>query len=113
MLRVLGAPGSRPVEAFVLDRSDNGLQLRVPTPFPCDTLVKIDGENELILGKVCHCEPEKGAYRLGIQLSAPLASLIELELLNRAPVGRGPAGNAESHPGLGEKMSLGPPSNKM
>jgi hypothetical protein len=91
MLMMLGAPGSHPVEACVTDMSGNGLQLRVPAPIPCDTLVKIDAENELILGKVCHCEPEKGAfkgaYRVGIELSAPLPSLMELELLNRGLIG--------------------------
>jgi hypothetical protein len=91
MLMVLDTPGSRPIEACVMDISKNGLQVRVPNPLPCDTLIKIDAEDEQILGKVVHCEPDGGAYRVGIQLAVPLPSLMELELLNRGLIGTGPA----------------------
>jgi hypothetical protein len=96
MLMMLGAPGSRLFEACVLDVSNHGVQVRVSSPLPLDTLVKIDSGNELMLGKVCHCDPSEGAYRVGIQLSAPLPSLMELELLNRALIGEKPARKAVS-----------------
>jgi len=88
---VLDTPGSRPIEACVVDISKNGLQVRVPNPLPCETQVKIDAEEEHMLGKVCYCEPDGGAYRVGVQLAVPLPSLMELELLNRGLIGSGPA----------------------
>jgi PilZ domain len=88
-LMVLGAKGSHLIEACVLDMSGSGLQLRVPAPVPCGTAVKIDGKSTLMLGEVCRCEPEEGAYTVGVQLSHTLSSLMELELLNRALIGEG------------------------
>jgi hypothetical protein len=90
MLLVLGPQGTHPIEGCVVDLSNNGVQVRVPGPVPLDTVIKIDGLDALILGKVCHCRPDLGAYRLGIQLSTPLPSLMELELLNRALIGQRP-----------------------
>ncbi len=105
MLIALGVPGSRPIEACVVDMSSTGVQVRVPTALPCDTLVKIDGEHELILGQVRYCEPEAGAYRVGIQLTSALPSLMELELLNRALIGEGAGAKVESPTGLPEEKN--------
>jgi hypothetical protein len=114
MLLALGTPGGHPVEGCIVDMSSVGVQVRVPNPVPCDTLVKIEGEHELILGEVRYCEPEKGvfkgAYRVGIHLTSALPSLIELELLNRALIVEAPAEQAESYTGAGEETSRGPQS---
>jgi len=72
-LTVLGAQASYLIEGCVLDMSGSGLQLRVPMPVACGTPVKIDGKNTLMLGEVCRCEPEEGAYTVGVQLSQTLA----------------------------------------
>lgn len=93
---VLGAKGNHLIEACVLDMSGSGLKLRVPAPVPCGTPVKIDGKNTLMLGEVCRCEPEEGAYTVGVQLSQTLSSLMELELLNRALIGEGRGQKVES-----------------
>jgi len=93
---VLGAKRNHLIEACVLDISGGGLKLRVPAPVPCGTPVKIDGKHTLMLGKVCRCEPEEGAYTVGVQLSHTLSSLMELELLNRALIGEGRGQKAES-----------------
>jgi hypothetical protein len=73
ILTVLGAKGSHVIEAYLLDISGSGLQLRVPKPVPCGAAVKIEGGNTLMLGEVCRCEPESGAYTVGVQLSQTLA----------------------------------------
>jgi hypothetical protein len=91
MLMVLGPQMTYPIEACVVDISGNGVQVRVPATIPLDTLIKIDGLDALILGKVCYCKPDSGAFRVGIQLSSPLPALMELELLNRGLIGQGPA----------------------
>ena len=74
-LMVLDAPGSHPIEGCVLDVSRSGLQVRLPNPLPCDTVIKIDAGDEQILGRVCYCQADGGAYRVGIQLTVPLPSL--------------------------------------
>lgn len=90
------------VEVCVLDISDSGVQLRSPTPIACDTQVSIERED--VLGTVCSCEAHEGAYNVGIQLSDPLSSLIELELLNRALIGEGQV-KVDSSSELREKKS--------
>jgi hypothetical protein len=113
MLITLGTPGGHPIEACVVDMSSNGVQVRVPTQLPRETLVKIEGEHELILGQVCHCEPEGGAYRVGIRLTSPLPSLaLELELLNRALIAEGLAEKVESPAESQEEKSPSAQSGK-
>ena len=73
ILTVLGAKGSHVIEAYLLEISGSGLQLRVPKPVPCGAPVEIDCKNTLMLGEVSRCEPEAGAYTVGVQLSQTLA----------------------------------------
>ena len=73
ILAVLSAAGSHVIEAYLLEISGSGLQLRVPKRIPCGAPVKIDWNNTLMLGEICRCEPEAGAYTVGVQLSQTLA----------------------------------------
>jgi hypothetical protein len=75
------------IEACVLDVSTSEVQVRSPTRLTCATHVKIENNDAVMLGTVCRCEAHDGAYRIGIQLSDPLSSLLDLELLNRAFIG--------------------------
>ena len=85
------------IEACVLDVSTSGVQVRSPMRLACDTHVKIEGNDAVMLGTVCHCEAQGGgAYKIGIQLSDPLSSLVELELLNRALIRPGKTDKVES-----------------
>lgn len=77
------------IEACVLDVSTSGIQVRSPTRLTCATRVEIEGNDGQMLGTVCHCEAHDGAYQIGVQLSDPLSSLLELDLLNRALIGPG------------------------
>lgn len=85
MVMVLSGGEFHLIEACVLDVSENGAQLRTPAPVPCGSRVKIDSDNAALLGVVCRCDSDDGAYRVGVQLVAP-SHLIELELLNAALV---------------------------
>jgi hypothetical protein len=87
ILTVLGAKGNHVIEAYLLEISGSGLQLRLPKPVPCGAPVKIESRDTLMLGEVRRCEPEAGAYTVGVQLSPELSSLTELERLNRALAG--------------------------
>ena len=75
------------MEAQVLDASGSGLRLRVPEVIPCGAPVKVDAQDMLMLGEVTRCEPEQGAYIVGLHLSHSLAALAELQKLNRALLG--------------------------
>ena len=107
-LLALDARRSRLIEACVMDISGNGVKVRSPIRLACDTQVKIEGEDTLMLGKVCRCEAYDGAYVIGIQLSNPLPSLIELELLNRALIGPGRVVKVEAPSELHEEKNLVP-----
>lgn len=99
MLTVLG-PVARPVmQAQVLDASGAGLRLRVPSMIPSGSPVKVDAEDMLLLGEVTRCEPEQGAYIVGLHLSHSLEALAELQKLNQALLGeKFPAGAREKTP---------------
>ena len=89
-LTLLGEPmGPRPqvCEGCVLDVSGIGLRIRTPGPLPCGAPVRVDAKEMLMLGEVCRCEPEGGAYTVGIELSHSLGGLGELEKLNHALMG--------------------------
>ena len=87
ILTVLSAKGNHVIEAYLLEISGSGLQLRLPKPVPCGAPVKIESGDTLMLGEVHRCGPEAGAYTVGVQLSQELSSLTELERLNRALAG--------------------------
>jgi hypothetical protein len=88
ILTVLGAKGNHVIEAYLLDMSGSGVQLRAPMPVSCGAAIKIESGDTLMLGEVCRCRPEAGAYTVGVQLSQELSSLTELERLNRALAGK-------------------------
>ena len=84
MLTVLSAIAQPVMEGCVTDVSGSGLRLRLPLPVPCGASVKVDSQDMLMLGEITRCEPERGAYVVGVHLSHSLAALKELEQLNRA-----------------------------
>ena len=84
------------IEACLLDISSSGMHVRSPTQLACDTQVKIQREDVQMLGTVCRCDAQEGGYTIGIQISDPMSSLIELELLNRALIGSEPVVQVES-----------------
>ena len=87
MVTLLEATRNHVIEAYILDIAGSGLHLRMPESVSCGTPVKIEGNNTLMLGDVCRCEPAEGAFMVGVQLSGTLSPLTELEQLNRALVG--------------------------
>jgi len=86
MLRVLGAAPGPVMEACVLDFSGSGLRLRTPLQIPCGAPVRVDAQDLLMLGEICRCQPDHGAYTVGVRLSHSFTALAELERLNRALV---------------------------
>jgi len=81
---LLTTPKARPVEAWVLDVSSNGLRLRVPVPVGVGVAVRVDAEELLVFGTTTHCEQTDGAYCVGIALSRSLEILADMEKLNKS-----------------------------
>jgi len=84
---VLGGPEQPPIRACVKDISRSGLRLSSPLPIPCGAPVKVEGGDLLLLGEVCRMGPvgeRLDEYTIGIKVSHSLASLADLERLNRA-----------------------------
>lgn len=90
ILTVLGAPPQPPIQARVKDMSGSGLRLSSPLPIPCGAPVKVEGNDLLLLGEVCRAEPIGDQFIIGLKVSHSLASLADLERLNRALIGANP-----------------------
>jgi hypothetical protein len=80
---VLGEGGTT-LEGLVLDISARGIGLRVPQALPVGTALKVEGDNDLLLGEVTSCERDAHGYRIGMEIKHRLAGLAELHRLNRA-----------------------------
>ena len=68
-LKVLGMIPGPVMPASVRDISGSGMRLRTSLPVPCGTSVEIETHEMLALGSVCRCEPDDGAYAIGVQIS--------------------------------------------
>jgi hypothetical protein len=75
------------IDVEVIDFSGRGMRLRMPCDIPLGTVVRIDGDNSLFLGEVCHCLSVEDHYEAGIQLDQVLTGLRDLEKLNENLIG--------------------------
>jgi hypothetical protein len=71
--RMSGPSMGKPMQGQVVEVSGSGMRLCVPHPIHCGAAIEIiDGPDEgfplLILGEVCRCVPEQGAYTVGVRL---------------------------------------------
>lgn len=67
--------------ARLLNRSGQGLSLATDQLIPLDAPVRIDLEDSILLGEVCHCATENGRYITGIKLQHVLHGLTDLNRL--------------------------------
>jgi PilZ domain len=58
MVTALGLLGMPPISGRVLDTSGSGLQLRLPTPVPCGSSVKVESPHMIMLGEVSRCQDD-------------------------------------------------------
>jgi hypothetical protein len=75
------------MRAEVMDFSGRGMRLRTSFDIPAGTAVRIDIDNSLLLGEVCHCVQVDDHYEAGIKLDQVLSGLCDLEQINRNLVG--------------------------
>jgi PilZ domain len=79
--------GGRTWEACLLDISTEGAGLRSSEAIPVGTEVRVDARGILLAGTVTRCDPDHGAYNVGVKLLHPLSLLTELARLNMALLG--------------------------
>jgi len=68
----------------VVDFSGHGLAMQLPKFVPPDTPIKIEYEDELLLGEVSYCVAQGQGYRLGLVIKHRLPGLAQLHRLNRS-----------------------------
>ena len=76
----LGQP-DRQVDAAITDVSGLGMRLFLAEAAPLDAAIRIDLDDALLLGEVCHCAPHEGGFAVGIQLCHSLIALDRLAKL--------------------------------
>ena len=62
-------------EATLVNVSGRGARLKMDRPLECDSAVRIDLDNGLLLGEVCYCASDGDGYGVGIQLEHSLLNL--------------------------------------
>lgn len=105
MVTVLGPAQQPSIPGRVTDMSGIGLRVKIPLPIAYGALVRVEGDDMLILGEVCRAQrirsladrsaaAEEGGYEVGVEIAQALASLSSLERFHRAllgnPRGSGP-----------------------
>jgi hypothetical protein len=78
------APEPRRVSGRVLSVSARDLLLRLPLDAPAGSIVRIDGDDSLLLGEIQRSEPSGDEWRVSVRVYHSLSGLAELERLNRA-----------------------------
>jgi len=71
------------IEAHATQFSGRGLRLVLKQSLPIGSVVKVQGDDWLVLGEVCYCRKERLNFVVGLQLEHSLMGLRELEDLNR------------------------------
>jgi hypothetical protein len=69
---------SESFEATLVNISGRGIRLKTNRPLDCDSVIRIDLENGLLLGEVCYCATDGDGYGIGVQLEHSLLNLAEL-----------------------------------
>lgn len=65
-------------DATLVNVSGRGARLKTNRPIECDSIVRIDLENGLLLGEVCYCAGDGNGYGVGVQLEHSLLNLEEV-----------------------------------
>ncbi len=59
------------------------MRLSLDRPVPLGSAVKVEFEDALFLGEVCHCTPAETGFVIGLELQHSLVGLRDLARLNR------------------------------
>lgn len=93
-LTVLGAEpsGSRDTRytGFILDYSGRGIRVQIPGKIVVGAAVRVDIDDEILLGEACYCQAVEGGAIVGLELEQSLGHLSDLNRLMRALMGNLP-----------------------
>lgn len=81
VLEAEGGAADQSITAEVIDISGKGLSAVAVRAIPAGRLVRIDFNDQLLLGEVCYCEPSERGFRIGVQLEHALNSVTQLQRL--------------------------------
>jgi hypothetical protein len=91
MVTVLGTSKQPPIGGRVEDISGSALRFRIPSSIDCGAAIKVEGNDMLLLGEVSRSQLVRDGYQVVVQISHSLASLSDLERLNRSLLGKSPS----------------------
>jgi hypothetical protein len=74
---VVGSTG-RILHGVIQNISEGGTQLRLDEPLPPSTLVRIEYEDNLLLGEVVYCQDEESGWLAGVRIEHGLFGLSTL-----------------------------------
>jgi len=77
IVSVVGTP-SQVLHGMTRNVSESGTQIRLDEPLAPSTLVKIEYEDNLLLGEVIYCQQEQSGWLAGVQIEHGLFGLTAL-----------------------------------
>ena len=77
IVSLVGAP-SQVLQGTIRNLSEGGTQIRLDEPLLPSTLVKIEYEDNLLLGEVIYCQQEQSGWLVGIKIEHGLFELTAL-----------------------------------
>ena len=77
VVQVLSDPPAR-MAARVTNTSGRGLGLLTAAPIPPGAAIRIELDDDLVLGESIYCHTEEGRYLVGVELDQVLVGLTEL-----------------------------------
>lgn len=83
IVSVAGTPG-QVLHGVIRNVSEGGTQIRLDQTLPSSTLVKIEYDDNLLLGEVIYCQQEQSGWLVGVKIEH---GLFELTALARAMQG--------------------------
>lgn len=72
---------------FILDCSGRGVRVQIPGKIIVGAAVRVDIDDEILLGEACYCQPIDGGSIVGLELKQSLNHLSDLNRLMRALMG--------------------------
>lgn len=72
------------MDVTIENRSGSGLAIRAAVALPLSTPVRVDADDQMLLGEVCHCAATEGEFVIGLRVEHVVQHLRSLEQLSRA-----------------------------
>jgi hypothetical protein len=77
------------IPARIVNMSGKGISLAAEQQLPIGSAVKVNLEDSMLLGEVCHCHHNQGSWIFGVKLDQVITSVSELSRLVTTVMGYG------------------------